>query len=305
MEIRWLEDFIALARTRHFSRAADEQHVTQPTFSRRIKLLEEEMGATLINRQTLPLSLTAEGEEFLALCEKITEGVRVTRERIRDISAGHDRRIAVAAPQSLLAHFLPEWLAATGLEGRVEPYLRATGWVAADYFKALNRGECDLALCYWPLERCDLELDNSACRYRTLGYEHLIPVSAPAPDGTPRFTLPASRRSPVPWFAYPRLGLLGAALKTHLARLPEAPGLAVKSENLYAAGIKELVALGYGVGWLPERSVRRALASGTLVRAGDTRWDVPLALRLYRHRHHHHAELDVLWGELAATEASR
>ncbi|MGB8711722.1 MAG: LysR family transcriptional regulator, partial [Onishia taeanensis] len=58
MELRWLEDFIALARTRHFSRAADEQNVTQPTFSRRIKLLEEEMGTTLINRQTLPLSLT-------------------------------------------------------------------------------------------------------------------------------------------------------------------------------------------------------------------------------------------------------
>ncbi|MEC8082055.1 MAG: LysR family transcriptional regulator, partial [Pseudomonadota bacterium] len=29
MEIRWLEDFIALAKTRHFSRAADEQNVTQ------------------------------------------------------------------------------------------------------------------------------------------------------------------------------------------------------------------------------------------------------------------------------------
>ena len=44
MEIRWLEDFLALARTRHFSRAADEQNITQPTFSRRIKMLEEEMG---------------------------------------------------------------------------------------------------------------------------------------------------------------------------------------------------------------------------------------------------------------------
>ena len=44
MEIRWLEDFITLARTRHFSRAAEAQNVTQPTFSRRIKLLEEEGG---------------------------------------------------------------------------------------------------------------------------------------------------------------------------------------------------------------------------------------------------------------------
>ena len=57
MELRWLEDFIVLARTQHFSRAAEEQNVTQPTFSRRIKLLEEGMGTTLINRQTLPQTI--------------------------------------------------------------------------------------------------------------------------------------------------------------------------------------------------------------------------------------------------------
>ncbi|WP_315980682.1 LysR family transcriptional regulator [Aliamphritea spongicola] len=64
MEIRWLEDFIALARTRNFSRAADDRNVTQPTLSRRIKLVEEEMGVTLIDRNTLPLSLTAAGKCF-------------------------------------------------------------------------------------------------------------------------------------------------------------------------------------------------------------------------------------------------
>ena len=86
MEIRWLEDFIVLAQTRHFSRAADAQNVSQPTFSRRIKLLEEEMGTTLINRQTLPLSLTPAGDEFLQLCEQITERVRITRERLQDMA---------------------------------------------------------------------------------------------------------------------------------------------------------------------------------------------------------------------------
>ena len=120
MEIRWLEDFIALARTRHFSRAADDQNVTQPTFSRRIKLLEEEMGVTLINRQTLPLSLTPAGEEFLTLCEQVTDRVRLTRDRVREINAGQQRRIMVAAPQSLLPHFLPEWLSATGWQDQRE-----------------------------------------------------------------------------------------------------------------------------------------------------------------------------------------
>ncbi|MFW3617158.1 LysR family transcriptional regulator, partial [Billgrantia antri] len=64
----------------HFSRAAEQQNVTQPTFSRRIKLLEEEMGTTLINRQTL--SLTPAGEEFLGLCHDITQRVAESRRRL-------------------------------------------------------------------------------------------------------------------------------------------------------------------------------------------------------------------------------
>ncbi|MGY4876354.1 LysR family transcriptional regulator [Vreelandella aquamarina] len=298
MEIRWLEDFIALARTRHFSRAADEQHVTQPTFSRRIKLLEEEMGVTLINRQTLPLSLTPSGEEFLTLCEQVTERVRLTRDRVREISAGQQRRIMLAAPQSLLAHFLPEWLAANGGAERIQPYLRATGWVAGDYFQALTRAECDLALCYWPVERCELDIDTSTCRYRVVGQERLIPVTACDSDGMPNYLLPGQRQTPLPWLAYPKRGLLGSALKAHLTRMPINTFLNIQNENLYAAGIKELVALGYGMSWLPERSVQAELASGVFKRAGDERWDVPLELRLYRHQAQHHTDLDAFWNAL-------
>src|SRR6056297_1929335 len=86
MELRWLEDFIVLARTQHFSRAAEEQNVTQPTFSRRIKLLEEGMGTTLINRQTLPLTLTPAGEEFLALSLEVTRRVAATRLRLSQLA---------------------------------------------------------------------------------------------------------------------------------------------------------------------------------------------------------------------------
>ena len=299
MELRWLEDFIALARTRHFSRAAEEQHVTQPTFSRRIKLLEEEMGVTLINRQTLPLSLTPAGEEFLTLCEQVTERVRLTHERLRDIHAGQIRRVMVAVPQSLLTHFFPGWVEQVGWHERLQPYLRATGWVANDYFQALHRGECDLALCYWPVERCDLDIDTSACHYRVIGQERLIPVTTPGLDGQPDTALPGSRQHPAAWLAYPKRSLFGAALKAHLARMKETPHLTVQSETLHAVSLKELIQLGYGMSWLPERSVMSELEQGTLVRAGDTRWDIPLEIRLFRHKRQHHIELDELWSALA------
>ncbi|HXQ40880.1 MAG TPA: LysR family transcriptional regulator, partial [Candidatus Udaeobacter sp.] len=50
MELKWLEDFLSLAETRNFSRSAELRFTTQPAFSRRIKALEEWVGATLFDR---------------------------------------------------------------------------------------------------------------------------------------------------------------------------------------------------------------------------------------------------------------
>lgn len=301
MEIRWLEDFITLARTRHFSRAAEAQNVTQPTFSRRIKLLEEEMGSTLINRQTLPLSLTPAGEEFLRLCEQITERVRLTRERIQQLSSDQARRIVVAAPQSVLSYLLPEWLASNDLTQRVEPYLRATSWLLADYFEALDRDECDLAFCYWPRQHVALDLDTSGYDYLTLDEEVLIPVTAPDDTSRARFKLPGHRRHPLPCIAYHPRGLIQNVIEAHLVRLSQPAHLMTLNENVQTANIKELVVQGYGLGWLPLRTIRRSLESGELVRAGNHQWDVPLEIRLYRSRQNRHPGLDALWQQLQET----
>ncbi|MBZ9556639.1 MULTISPECIES: LysR family transcriptional regulator [Modicisalibacter] len=302
MEIRWLEDFITLARTRHFSRAAEAQNVTQPTFSRRIKLLEEEMGTTLVNRQTLPLSLTPAGEEFLRLCEQITERVRLTRERIRQLDNDQARRIVVAAPQSVLSYLLPDWLARHQLTHQVEPYLRATSWLLADYFEALDRDECDLAFCYWPRQHVALELDTSGYDHLLVDEDTLIPVSAPDDAGKPRFRLPGHRRHPLPFIAYHPQGLIKSVIEAHLMRLSQPAHLITLNENVQTANIKELVSQGYGLGWLPLRTIRRALESGELVRAGAHQWDIPLEIRLYRSRHNRHPGLDALWRQLQETQ---
>lgn len=298
MELRWLEDFIVLAETRHFSRAADLQNVTQPTFSRRIKLLEESMGTTLINRQTLPLSLTPAGEEFLILCKQVTERVRLTRERLQNLAQENTQRVRLAAPQSLMTYFVPGWLAAHGWQQQVEPYLRATSWLIEDYFQGLERGEVDLALCYWPESRTTLELDMSGLRHVLIGEERLIPVSAVDDAGKARFALPGQKRQPLPHIAYHPSGLIAATLQAHWARSRQEVHLTTLNENVQTSNIRELVQQGYGLGWLPWRTVRQALERGELTRAGDQRWDVPLSLRLYFRQDSRHPSLHGLLAQL-------
>ncbi|MBI43394.1 LysR family transcriptional regulator [Marinobacter lutaoensis] len=304
MEIRWLEDFMALARTRHFSRAAELQHVSQPTFSRRIKLLEEAMGTTLINRQTLPLSLTPAGEMFLELCERVTRDVRDTRERIAALEAEASARISVGSTQGLFSHFYQGWARRAGIAERLQLNLKATNWIGEQFLDALEAGECELVLCYWHRDLPWGErLTPERFDWLVLAQENLVPVSVATDQGAPRFPLPGSPEQPVPLIAYHSRGFLQSAIEAHLARLNQAVNLLPLNENTQSASIKALVKQGFGMGWLPQRMTERSEQFGRLVRAGDERWDVPLEIRLIRLREARSDDLLTLWKQLESQHA--
>jgi DNA-binding transcriptional LysR family regulator len=71
MLMRHLSYFVALAKERHFARAADACHVAQPTLSAAIRKLEEDLGATLVVRGHRFVGLTPEGEKLLAWSRQI------------------------------------------------------------------------------------------------------------------------------------------------------------------------------------------------------------------------------------------
>ncbi|MND20977.1 LysR family transcriptional regulator [Pseudomonas sp. ACN5] len=64
MDIRQIKRFIAVARTRNFTKAAQSLHVAQPSLSKQIHLLEEELGFQLFLRETRPIQLTPAGQRF-------------------------------------------------------------------------------------------------------------------------------------------------------------------------------------------------------------------------------------------------
>ena len=85
MHIKWLDDFVSLAKTRSFTRAAEERQVTLPAFGRRIKSLESWVGVPLVNRGTYPATLTEEG-----LLEKRRYSEHPPREEYLLTAAGRD-----------------------------------------------------------------------------------------------------------------------------------------------------------------------------------------------------------------------
>ena len=61
MEIKHLRYFLAVAREENMTKAADMLHVTQPTLSKTLKTLEDELGKKLFTRHSFSISLTDEG----------------------------------------------------------------------------------------------------------------------------------------------------------------------------------------------------------------------------------------------------
>jgi DNA-binding transcriptional LysR family regulator len=97
-----LELLLALAKERHFGRAAEACGVTQPTMSTSLKQLEEILGVMLVERGSRFVGFTPEGERTLDWARRIVGDVRGMREEINSLKAGLSGEIRIAVIPTVL-----------------------------------------------------------------------------------------------------------------------------------------------------------------------------------------------------------
>jgi DNA-binding transcriptional LysR family regulator len=98
-----LEFLLALARERHFGRAADACGVTQPTLSAGVKYLEDTLGVLLVNRSSRFQDFTPEGERVLDWARRIVGDARAMRQEVQALRLGLTGRLRIAAIPTTLA----------------------------------------------------------------------------------------------------------------------------------------------------------------------------------------------------------
>ena len=98
-----LEFILALAREKHFGRAAETCGVTQPTLSAGVKQLEDQMGVLLVNRGSRFQGFTPEGQRVLEWARRIVGDSRTMREEINSLKLGLSGRLRLAAIPTALA----------------------------------------------------------------------------------------------------------------------------------------------------------------------------------------------------------
>ena len=295
MDTRWIEDFQSLAQTRSFSRSADERGVTQSALSKRIRALEQWVGADLIDRRGFPMALTPAGAVFNNAAASAMRTLNDAR-AVLSRQSGARGMLRIAAGHTLAHAFVPRWLQAAGA-GRAQLQATVKAANVHDSVLDLTEGTCDLLVCY---HHPDLPVLVDPQQFDSLvvGEDVLLAASAPGRSGGAAFALPGAQGMPLPLLAYGRDSYFGRVVDYLTARAgPSA--LSVACESDMAEVLKSFAIAGMGVAWLPESSIAPELQAGRLVPAGGPAWSLRLQILVVRTRGNANPALAALWDSWA------
>lgn len=156
VQLHQLEYFVAVARQRHFTRAAGALHVAQPSVSKQIRKLEAELGTPLFHRMKGNVVLTPAGEVLLPWAERILGEVDGARVAVGELGGLQRGRLAIGATPSLCTIMLPPVLASFhATYPGIELALQQAG--SRDLVRQVEDGALDLALVILPVEHSVIE----------------------------------------------------------------------------------------------------------------------------------------------------
>jgi DNA-binding transcriptional LysR family regulator len=259
MELDQVEAFVVIVRRGGFTRAAGALHLSQPAISRRVHLLEHELGAPLFERVRSGVILTDAGRAFLPHAEALLASMRDGIDAVGAVRGATHGTVTLAIVGTLASTGLTE-----GLSRFREAYptvdLRIRTALSAEVSELVRRGDATLGLRYGNDPHPELVSAK-------IHDEPLVPVCSP------RHRLARARRverralSGEKWVAFPpRAGTGRDPYVSALAQALAAAGLdasdIVPIDSLTAQ--KRMVEAGFGLALLPASSIDEELRAGTL-----------------------------------------
>ncbi len=269
MDTKWLEDFVTLARTGSFSKAAKQRKVTQPAFSRRIQALEVWLGCELIDRGVFPTRLSVQGNLFYEQALTMLEQIRQTRNLVRggqvNLPGGE---IHVTVPHTIAFSRCPVWFEGlrSGLSAAGKNVsFRLTARNVHDAVGFFVDGGCDFLVCFdHPME--PINFDEDKFEVRPLGREELKPYSK-VQNGRPLYTIDPLASKPLPILRFVKHAYL-----SHMMEICFSNGPLFRHETIFQTDMSECLKAmcerGAGVAWLPTSTVGELFYSNLVALEG-------------------------------------
>lgn len=233
MNLEQLRGFVEIARTSHFTRAAEGLHVTQPSLSRQIATLEAELGVELFHRARGNVSLTAAGERLLPIAKRMLADAEAAAAEMAELAGLKGGRIRLGATPTLCTSLVVEVVAQYSARyPGVDIEILERG--SRSLIAALVEGQLDLALIVTSVSsesgRAVLE------REPILSEQLVVATGADAPwPATLATPVDLAALAAVPQIMFPENYDLRAALDAEFRARGLTPTVAVEGVEMDAA----------------------------------------------------------------------
>ena len=240
LNLHLLEQFVALARTKNFTRAADELHLSQPALSRAIQKLEEQLGSPLFERKPREVVLTDLGELLL---ERAKEILQLMEDTISELSeAGRRGRIRLGAIPTIAPYFLPGLLH-TFAKKHPDILVVVQEDTTENLIRRCSHGEIDLAILAQPVIARHLEVEPLFEEELLL----VVPVDHPLASAK---SVKIEALEGFPFVTLNEAHCLAENIASFCRRKSVQPVTVERTSQL--ATVQELVALDHGISIVPE-----------------------------------------------------
>jgi len=279
MELQQLRYFVAVADSGKFTTAARDLHVAQPSISKQVRKLEDELGAVLLERRRTGVVLTDAGAILLPWAKRMLADLDGARSEVAGLATLERGRLSVGATPSLSTVLLPRVLAAFHAE---HPGITLSVVEAGsrDLVERLAAGELDLALVILPVPREELFETTPLIR------EELVLAVAKTHPLARRKTVRVGDLRGVPLVMFRDGYDLRSATITACEQAGFHPTFAVEGAEM--DGVLRMAAAGVGVAVVPRMVVERG---GPLVavRLSQPTLSRSVGVAFRRDRHHSRA----------------
>ncbi|MCK0196480.1 LysR family transcriptional regulator [Ancylobacter sp. 6x-1] len=292
MEIRWLQDFLAVAETGNFTRAAAMRNTSQAAFSRRIQQLEGWIGVPLIDRSVFPTALTPKGEQFRVTASNILSQMLEMRSELKGFpDAGGAQHFRLAMPYVLATARFPAWWTQWTRQNDFTATLVVGN--AHEIAVGLTSGAIDMMIGFSAAQQ-PFYPERDGVESIEMETDFLRPFISPALLEREGYRFPGEAHRPLPLLMYSS-GVYFARLVDLI--IENAGGITHRRhviENDMSDVLRDMAIEGHGIAWLPESTVA-AGPRGTLVAIGGAQWSMPMSILAMRERANTNPAVSRLW----------
>lgn len=260
MDTEALRTFISIHQTGSFSGAAARLARSQPAISRRIALLEEELGVPLFERAASGVTLSSAGHVLLPHAQRVLAAAEDGRAAIANLKSGTGGSLSIAAVGTLAgAGLTPVLKRFSSSHEKIDLRLRTA--TSAEVSELVRNGEAAIGLRYHLDRAPDLDCLE-------IPGEHLHIVSAPEHPLAGKTLRSLRPLQNAHWFFFPNARDIPETSASNLFAHFQVLGIAeldwTPVDSLTAQ--KRLTEAGYGLAVLPESAIGDELTAGSLAR---------------------------------------